>query len=169
MSRSAHRVRPSVLRSRWPAKALALLLALAATGALPTGPEPAAVAAAAPTVWTDDFDGAELDPRWDVVNPAPEHLAVSGGALRINGQPGDTWQSANSARNVVMLDAVLDKSVDVADSGALGDAYAAQADWDPRGSQGYLFLVLRPVRIQAWREVDEIPGRTLMRDGAWLV
>jgi hypothetical protein len=28
--------------------------------------------------------------------------------------------------------------------------------------------VLRPERIQAWREADEIAGRTLMRDGAWL-
>jgi hypothetical protein len=32
-----------------------------------------------------------------------------------------------------------------------------------------VFLVLRPVRIQAWRESDEIAGRTLMRDGAWVV
>jgi len=30
------------------------------------------------------------------------------------------------------------------------------------------FLVLRPLRIQAWREVNELPGRTLMRAGAWL-
>ena len=24
-------------------------------------------------------------------------------------------------------------------------------------------------RIQAWREVNELPGRELMRDGRWLV
>ncbi|MGY1618282.1 hypothetical protein ACI797_16205 [Geodermatophilus sp. SYSU D00691] len=58
---------------------------------------------------------------------------------------------------------------DVAADEALGAAYVAQADWDPRRSPGYVFLVLRPVRLQAWREADEIPGRTLMRDGAWLV
>jgi hypothetical protein len=68
---------------------------------------------------------------------------------------------------------VLDRVVDVAGDAAGGDealgaAYVAQADWDPRGSAGYVFLVLRPVRVQAWREVNEIPGRTLMRDGAWL-
>jgi hypothetical protein len=57
----------------------------------------------------------------------------------------------------------------VADDAELGEAYAAQADWDPRTSSGYVFLVLRPVRIQAWRESDEIAGRTLMRDGAWVV
>lgn len=30
-------------------------------------------------------------------------------------------------------------------------------------------MVLRPLRLQAWREVNEIRGRTLMRDGSWLV
>jgi hypothetical protein len=72
-------------------------------------------------------------------------------------------------RDVVMIDAVLDQAVDVEADDALGSAYVAQADWDPRGSTGYVFLVLRPMRVQAWREVSEIPGRTLMRDGTWLV
>jgi hypothetical protein len=71
-------------------------------------------------------------------------------------------------RDVVMIDAVLDRTVEVTDD-ELGAAYVAQADWDPRRSTGYVFLVLRPVRVQAWREANEIPGRTLMRDGEWLV
>jgi hypothetical protein len=71
-------------------------------------------------------------------------------------------------RDVVMIDAVLDRTVEVTDD-ELGAAYTAQADWDPRRSAGYVFLVLRPVRVQAWRESNEIPGRTLMRDGDWLV
>jgi hypothetical protein len=96
-------------------------------------------------------------------------VAASSPTARNIAASGTARLGVGPTRDVVMIDAVLDKSVDVADSGALGDAYAAQADWDPRGSQGYLFLVLRPVWIQAWREVDEIPGRTLMRDGAWLV
>jgi hypothetical protein len=71
-------------------------------------------------------------------------------------------------RDVVMIDAVLEKNVGVAADDALWTAYTAQADWDPRRSPGYVFLVLRPTRVQAWREVNEIPGRTLMRDGTWL-
>ncbi len=67
------------------------------------------------------------------------------------------------------IDAVLEEAVDVATHDALGDAYAAQADWDPRGSRGYVWLVLRPVRVQAWRDENEIADRTLMRDGTWLV
>jgi hypothetical protein len=72
-------------------------------------------------------------------------------------------------RDVVMIDAVLERVVDVTSDDALGEAYAAQADWDPREDSGYAFVVLRPVRVQAWREANELPGRTLMRDGTWLV
>jgi hypothetical protein len=72
-------------------------------------------------------------------------------------------------RDVVMIDAVLDRAVGVDDDEALGKAYVAQADWDPRSAAGYVFLVLRPVRVQAWREANEIAGRTLMRDGRWVV
>lgn len=73
-------------------------------------------------------------------------------------------------RDVVMIDTTLDRTVPVTDDATLGDAYAAQADWDPRADPtGYHYVVLRPIRIQAWREVDEIKGRLLMRDGRWLV
>jgi hypothetical protein len=72
-------------------------------------------------------------------------------------------------RDVVMIDAVLDEVLDVSDA-PCADAYAAQSDWDPRtAGAGYVFLVLRPIRIQAWREANEISGRTLMRAGVWLV
>ncbi|GAA3683180.1 hypothetical protein GCM10022237_47360 [Nocardioides ginsengisoli] len=68
-------------------------------------------------------------------------------------------------RDVVMIDAVLERSVGVDDDRGLGDDYAAQADWDPRGLVDYVFLVLRPERMQAWRESNELVGRTLMRAG----
>ena len=73
-------------------------------------------------------------------------------------------------RDVVMIDALLDVVIPAAEAGAIADGYAAQSDWDPRAAgPGYVFLVLAPDRIQAWREADEIPGRLLMRDGTWLV
>jgi hypothetical protein len=73
-------------------------------------------------------------------------------------------------RDVVMIDAELEHvySLDEAPAG-LARGYAAQAGWDPRKSgESMRFLVLRPLRIQAWREADELPGRTLMRGGAWI-
>ena len=74
-------------------------------------------------------------------------------------------------RDVVMIDAVVVSIIDVAEAASLiGDAYAAQADWDPREApDGYVYVILAPERIQAWREANEIAGRTLMRHGHWLV
>jgi Pyridoxamine 5'-phosphate oxidase len=72
-------------------------------------------------------------------------------------------------RDVTMLDVELERTVPVDDDAELGERYAAQADWDPRGLAGYHFLVLRPTRVQAWQESDEIPGRTLMRERAWVI
>ena len=39
-----------------------------------------------------------LDARWQVVNPDPASLSVSDGALRIAGQPGDTYQTTTPPR-----------------------------------------------------------------------
>lgn len=72
-------------------------------------------------------------------------------------------------RKADTLATLATQAVDVAADDALGEAYVVQADWDPRHDTGYVFLVLRPVRVQAWREANEIAGRTLMRDGRWLV
>ncbi|MDF2092210.1 pyridoxamine 5'-phosphate oxidase family protein [Knoellia sp. 3-2P3] len=82
---------------------------------------------------------------------------------------GTARLAVGPTRDVVAIDVVLERSVDVAADDPVGEAYVAQADWDPRTSQGYVFLVLRPTRMQAWREANEIAGRTLMRDGTWLV
>jgi hypothetical protein len=72
-------------------------------------------------------------------------------------------------RDVAIIDVELERALGVDDDTTIGEAYAAQADWDPRGLSGYVFLVLRPTRVQAWRESNEIAGRLLMRDGEWLV
>ena len=97
-------------------------------------------------------------------------IAVEGSSVTARNltASGDARVAVGPTRDVVMIDARLEKALDVAADEALGAAYVAQADWDPRHSTGYVFLVLRPVRIQAWRESNEIPGRTLMRDGRWL-
>jgi hypothetical protein len=96
-------------------------------------------------------------------------------------------------RDVVMIDATFEREIPTADTKAttnanpdgnvdaqadpatetdavtLADGYAAQSDWDPRDAGGnYVYFVLRPERIQAWRESNELSGRTLMRAGTWL-
>ena len=98
-------------------------------------------------------------------------IAIPGSSVTARNltRSGTARLAVGPTRDVVMIDAVLERITDVAADEALGAAYVAQADWDPRRSEGYVFLVLRPVRVQAWREVNEMPGRTLMRDGQWLV
>src|SRR5215207_9004636 len=90
-------------------------------------------------------------------------IAIEGSSVTARNLTGSGTArlAVGPTRDVVMIDAVLEKAVDVAADGALGAAYVAQADWDPRRGTGYLFLVLRPVRVQAWREANEIAGRTL--------
>ncbi|MDQ4051593.1 MAG: DUF1349 domain-containing protein [Actinomycetota bacterium] len=97
------RIRPSTHRA---ATALAAVTGLLASGLASVVTLGAAMpAAAAETVtWSDDFGGTELAARWEVVNEDPAHVAVADGALRINGQPGDTYQTVNTAKNIVMLD-----------------------------------------------------------------
>jgi hypothetical protein len=83
---------------------------------------------------------------------------------------GTARLALGGTRDVVMIDAHLEMMTPLADASSdLADAYAKQADWDPRAVDGdFAVLVLGPHRIQAWREADEIPGRTVMRGGRWL-
>jgi hypothetical protein len=46
--------------------------------------------------------------------------------------------------------------------------FAEKAGFDPRREKGMAYFWIRPVRIQAWREANELSGRTLMRGGEWL-
>jgi hypothetical protein len=97
-------------------------------------------------------------------------IAVDGSSVTARNLTGSgvARLAVGPTRDVVMIDAALDRVVDTAADDPIGAAYAAQADWDPRHSEGYVLLVLRPLRVQAWREENETRGRTLMRDGRWL-
>ena len=72
-------------------------------------------------------------------------------------------------RDVVMIDAILERceAVHSLDDEAV-KAYEQQAGWDPRAVGNNVLMWLRPQRVQAWRESNEIEGRTLMRAGNWL-
>ncbi|WP_411543639.1 hypothetical protein [Kitasatospora sp. DSM 101779] len=68
---------------------------------------------------------------------------------------------------------VIDGDVDVLEIDALsrerGDRFAARTGSDPRTlATPYRWFRITPRRLQARREADEPPGRTLLRDGRWL-
>ena len=75
-------------------------------------------------------------------------------------------------RDVVMIDAEVVAVASLPDAtAAVLETFATQSGWDPRhdsNAADYQVFSLRPARLQAWREANEIAGRTLMRDGAWV-
>jgi nitroimidazol reductase NimA-like FMN-containing flavoprotein (pyridoxamine 5'-phosphate oxidase superfamily) len=76
--------------------------------------------------------------------------------------------SLDGVRDVVLIDGTAELLPDGDVDEAVADAYAAHAGWDPRTDPGNVWLVVSPVRVRSWREVNELAGRTIMRDGAWL-
>ena len=69
-------------------------------------------------------------------------------------------------RDVVLVEAaatVLDELDE-----PTGDAFAEKTGFDPRQLDNYTFYRVVPREIRAWREVDELAHRLLMRDGRWL-
>jgi hypothetical protein len=156
--------------------------AAATEAAAPTGPRSRAhrkadtlakLTAEAADVWVASAAGDEpylvplsmawLDERIVIA------LAASSRTARNITARGAARLALGITRDVVMIDALLDRVAPLTGDDALADGYAAQSDWDPREAGGdYMYMVLRPHRIQAWRENNEIPGRTLMRNGTWL-
>jgi hypothetical protein len=82
---------------------------------------------------------------------------------------GQARLALGPSRDVVMIDA---KASVVAreDAGpAITGSYRERTGWEP-GSDGgdWVYVLLKPTRIQVWRDVEEIAGRTVMTDGTWL-
>jgi len=72
-------------------------------------------------------------------------------------------------RDVVIVEGAIEERPTGADPAA-EDAHAHATGFDPREEpEEYVYLVIAPRTILAWREANELPGRRLMRDGAWLV
>ena len=80
--------------------------------------------------------------------------------------------AVGGTRDVVMIDADLIGDHALSDAPAtLVEVFASQSGWDPRNDSnaaGYRLFELRPVQLQAWREANEIAGRTLMRNATWV-
>jgi Pyridoxamine 5'-phosphate oxidase len=73
-------------------------------------------------------------------------------------------------RDVVLVEGSVHEVLAAADiPGDVGDAFASKTGFDPRELNSYAYFRIQPQRIQAWREVNELSGRDLMRDGRWLV
>lgn len=83
-------------------------------------------------------------------------------------ETGRARVAVGTTADVVMIDTVLDGLVQVPEVATdLADRFAAVSH-DPRQMQGYLYIRLRPRRVQVWNGFHELRGRTVMRKGEWL-
>jgi hypothetical protein len=106
-----------------------------------------------------DWDGETLLVSTPADSPTGANLAATR-AVRLG---------LGQTRDVTMIEG----DVEVLEIDALprerGDRFAARTGFDPRAlAAPYRWFRISPRRIQAWREVNELPGRELMRDGRWL-
>jgi nitroimidazol reductase NimA-like FMN-containing flavoprotein (pyridoxamine 5'-phosphate oxidase superfamily) len=73
-------------------------------------------------------------------------------------------------RDVVLIEGTAEATAAADIPASAGDAFAAKAGFEPRGLTGsYHYFTVSPLWMQAWREVNELEGRDLMREGKWLV
>jgi hypothetical protein len=72
-------------------------------------------------------------------------------------------------RDLVLIEGTVEAETAAAEIGdETGDAFAVKTGFDPRELDGYAYFRIRPQRLQAWREVNELAGRDLISGGDWV-
>ncbi|MEU7900686.1 pyridoxamine 5'-phosphate oxidase family protein [Nonomuraea sp. NPDC049152] len=106
------------------------------------------------------WDGTGLLLSTAASNPTARNLEVSG-TVRLG---------LGLTRDVVLIEGSVQTLASDEISQEVGDAFAVKTGFDPRRLRSpYLYFRVTPQRVQAWREVNELKDRDLMRDGEWLV
>jgi hypothetical protein len=81
------------------------------------------------------------------------HVTLAGGAFN----------------DAIVIHAQMIESRAVADAPELARGFKAAMGWEPSEvSEGWSFFTLRPIKIQAFREFEEIEGRDVMVRSRWL-
>ena len=107
-----------------------------------------------------DWDGATLLVATPAGSPTGRNLAATRVARVALGHTRDVSMIEGEVQ-VLEMDALPPEQ---------GDRFAIRSGFDPRTlTTPYRWFRISPRRIQAWREVDELPDRELMRNGRWLV
>jgi hypothetical protein len=106
------------------------------------------------------WDGHTLLFATPTASPTARNL-LTNGRVRIGIGP---------TRDLVLLEGTVEGTPAADLPTDIGDAFAEKTGFDPRElTSPYTYLRVRPVLIQAWREADELTGRTLMRNGVWTI
>jgi len=107
-----------------------------------------------------DWDGESLLMSTPMDSPTGKNLAATRTARLGLGLTRDVTMIEGEVE-VFEIDAIPPEQA---------DRFAARAGFDPRAlGTSYRWFRIRPLRIQSWREVNELTERDQMRDGRWLV
>lgn len=107
-----------------------------------------------------DWDGEALLVATPADSPTGRNLAATRTARLGLGHTRDVMMIEGDVE-VLEIDALSQER---------GDRFVAHTGFDPRVlATAYRWFRISPRRIQAWREVNELSDRELMRDGHWLV
>jgi hypothetical protein len=105
------------------------------------------------------WDGETITVATPESSPTARNLAATG-KVRL---------SIGPTRDVVLIAGAVEAFTLETVPVEMADRFAAR-QWDARTSTPrYGFFRITPLLIQAWREVNELKGRDLMRDGRWLL
>jgi len=105
------------------------------------------------------WDGATLLISTPGTSPTSRNLRATG---RVRLGIGPT-------RDLVLIEGTVQAETAAGEiGGEVGDAFAAKTGFDPRELDGYAYFWIRPQRLQAWREANELAGRDLIRGGDWV-
>ena len=80
---------------------------------------------------------------------------------------GKVRLALGGTRDVVLVDGAVETLTPAQLPEEDADLFAARTGFEPRDSTGYHYFRVSPRMVQAWREVNELAGRDLMRDGVW--
>jgi hypothetical protein len=106
------------------------------------------------------WDGEALLISTPSLSPTSRNLHTSGKA-RLGIGP---------TRDLVLIEGTVEELTASDITSEIGDAFAAKTGFDPRElNTPYTYFRIYPLRLQAWREANELEGRELMRDGVWVV
>ena len=123
-------------------------------------------------VATSSEDGPYLVPLsflWDGETLLLATPAASPTARNLRGT-GRVRVGVGPTRDVVLIEGTAQALAPADLPDETGDAFAEKTGFDPRRlAQPYLYFRIRPHRVQAWREADELAGRELVREGRWIV
>jgi general stress protein 26 len=105
------------------------------------------------------WDGSTLLLSTAAGNPTAKNLQTN----------ATTQVTLGHTRDVVHITATTEVLDPEALTDSEGDAFATKTGFDPRTLKSpYLYFRLTPIKIQAWREVNELSTRTLMDNNTWL-